>query len=238
MASVMIAADASVISFIQVWTMPDPTHQQRWLQTMHERIGVMIPQPGFVSMTLHSSLDGTGTVVYAQWCSQEELEMAINQPQAKDGHQALAQWGESAGTVYHTDSVYTPETPHRAQITDEATVATFINVWKTPTVEHQRQLIEAMNGEMNSMTQKPGFVSLTIHASLDGQSVVVYAQWRSREDFDRAIAHDEQALKSRLALSQWGEPRANLYRVDAVFLADAPPALPNVDERDARARVV
>lgn len=31
----------------------------------------------------------------------------------------------------------------------------------------------------------PGFISANLHVSLDGAKVVNYAQWRSKEDFDR-----------------------------------------------------
>lgn len=102
-----------------------------------------------------------------------------------------------------------------------ATVATFINVWTTASAAGQDSLIEAMKAEVGEMQKKPGFVSLSILPSLDGKQLVVYAQWQSREHFERAISSDEKAMESRRRLEQWGTSQANLYRVDSVFVSDA-----------------
>lgn len=37
----------------------------------------------------------------------------------------------------------------------------------------------------------PGFVSANLHVSFDGSKVVNYAQWRSKEDFERMRSSDE-----------------------------------------------
>jgi quinol monooxygenase YgiN len=63
-------------------------------------------------------------------------------------------------------------------------ILTLINVF---TVEPQQQeelaqvLIDATE---RTMKHQPGFISASIHKSLDGHKVVNYAQWKSREDFE------------------------------------------------------
>jgi quinol monooxygenase YgiN len=80
-----------------------------------------------------------------------------------------------------------------ATIDSSANLITLINVF---TVDPDRQdelarlLIEATE---TTMRHRQGFVSATIHKSLDGKKVVNYAQWRSKEDFE-AMQKDPAAI--------------------------------------------
>jgi heme-degrading monooxygenase HmoA len=51
------------------------------LGVMRERARFMARQPGFVSITLHRSLDGQRVVNYIQWKSRELLEAAHKSPE-------------------------------------------------------------------------------------------------------------------------------------------------------------
>jgi hypothetical protein len=61
-----------------------------------------------VSMTLHSSLDGTRIAVYAQWTSRETLQDAISAPEAVAAHDRMAEIGTSDGSLYNVERVYGP----------------------------------------------------------------------------------------------------------------------------------
>lgn len=60
--------------------------------------------------------------------------------------------------------------------------------------ENQDRGVE-MFAEMtdNIICKQPGFISANIHKSLDGKKVVIYAQWRSEEDF-RAVFKNPEVL--------------------------------------------
>ncbi len=98
------------ISFIQVWDMPSERNVDGWLATMRERIHVLTGRPGFRSMSLHRGrgLDGTHAAVYAQWDSRQDLEAGRSGHLARDGHTALARWGQDVGHAYLLDAVYLP----------------------------------------------------------------------------------------------------------------------------------
>lgn len=78
-------------------------------------------------------------------------------------------------------------------------VLTLINVF-TVKKEDQRKLVSLLS-EATDQTMKhlPGFVSASIHRSLDGEKVVNYAQWESIAAFEamrkdpKAIPHMEAA---------------------------------------------
>jgi quinol monooxygenase YgiN len=60
---------------------PEPGKQAEALSLMTERAHVMARQPGFVSISLHRSIDGRRIVNYIQWESRELLEKAHQSPE-------------------------------------------------------------------------------------------------------------------------------------------------------------
>lgn len=104
----IIRAGDSVVTFDQVWTLAGREAQSRWLEVMHDSVHILQAKPGFVSMTLHSSLDGTRIAVYAQWTSRETLQAAISDPEAVAAHDRMAEIGTSDGSLYIVERVYGP----------------------------------------------------------------------------------------------------------------------------------
>jgi heme-degrading monooxygenase HmoA len=76
-------------------------------------------------------------------------------------------------------------------------VVTLINVYEVAP-ERQAELVrlleEATDGVMRHL---PGFVSANIHRSLDGKHVANYAQWATREDFERMLANPQAEVHRR-----------------------------------------
>ena len=95
-------------------------------------------------------------------------------------------------------------------------VVTLINVF---TVEpaRQQELVDLLTRATDeTIRHMPGFVSATIHKSLDGVRVTNYAQWRSREDFEAMLRNPAASphLKEAAALATSFEP--HLYQVSEV----------------------
>ena len=86
-----IATDNSVVTQITI-VEPEPGKQDQALSLMKERARFMARQPGFVSITLHRSLDGKRIVNYIQWQSRELLEAAHRSPEFRK------EWRESIGS--------------------------------------------------------------------------------------------------------------------------------------------
>jgi heme-degrading monooxygenase HmoA len=60
---------------------PEPGKQDEALALMEDRARFMARQPGFVSISLHRSLDGKRIVNYVQWKSREQLQAAHKSPE-------------------------------------------------------------------------------------------------------------------------------------------------------------
>src|SRR3954453_11905105 len=59
----------------------EPEKQAEALSLMTERARFMQRQPGFISISLHRSLDGRRIVNYVQWQSRDQLQAAHHSPE-------------------------------------------------------------------------------------------------------------------------------------------------------------
>ena len=69
---------------------PEPGKQAEALSLMTERARFMARQPGFISVSLHRSLDGRRIVNYIQWQSRDLLRSAHQSPEFRK------EWGQFA----------------------------------------------------------------------------------------------------------------------------------------------
>jgi len=78
---------------------------------------------------------------------------------------------------------------------------TFINVFTVTDPANQHRLVDLLTRVTNDIVRHvPGFISSSLHRSLDGTKVTMYAQWRSMAEYDamrvdpRPVPYFEQAL--------------------------------------------
>jgi heme-degrading monooxygenase HmoA len=84
-------------------------------------------------------------------------------------------------------------------------VMTLVNIFSV-TPDKQTELASLLiRATEETMRHLPGFVSATIHRSLDGKKVVNYAQWRSEADF-KAMLGDSRAQTHMKAASAVASP--------------------------------
>lgn len=112
----------------------------------------------------------------------------------------------------------------QAIISDQGKGVAFVQLWTTPTPEAQAKLLQAMKEKMEMFKPLPGFISITLHPSLDGKQVAVYAQWESQAAFEAAVNGNAQVMAARQAFTQYGEYQGTLCTVDTVMQSQAPPA--------------
>ena len=74
--------------------------------------------------------------------------------------------------------------PLMTTISKSNRLVTLINVF-TGAPAHQQEIVDLLaRATETSVRYAPGFISATLHRSLDGTKVVMYAQWRSIEDYE------------------------------------------------------
>jgi len=89
-----IATDMDVITLVNVFSV-SPERQQQLADLLVEATrSVMNRLPGFVSANIHSSLDGTRVVNYAQWRRVDDFEAMLRDATAQEHMQAATQLAE------------------------------------------------------------------------------------------------------------------------------------------------
>jgi heme-degrading monooxygenase HmoA len=100
------------------------------------------------------------------------------------------------------------------RISRKGNLVTVINVFET-IPEQQQELIDQWIRFAESIKEEPGLIGTTLHRSTDGTRVVNYAQWRSKEDFERFVQKYREQMKARRPLAQRVDP--HLYEVVYLF---------------------
>jgi quinol monooxygenase YgiN len=94
---------------------------------------------------------------------------------------------------------------------------TLINVFKVAP-EDQKELVELLIKATETVQAIPGFISSSLHRSLDGTRVTMYAQWKSMDDYSRMRSNPAASpfLDRALELATF-EP--GMYEVVKTFTA-------------------
>ena len=79
------------------------------------------------------------------------------------------------------------------QTSEKDGMVTLINVFTVEPANQQRLLDLLTRATDGSIKRAPGFISSTLHRSIDGTKVTMYAQWRSAEDY-QAMRQDPGPL--------------------------------------------
>jgi heme-degrading monooxygenase HmoA len=104
-------------------------------------------------------------------------------------------------------------------ISKENKILTLINVFSVDPTDQQR-LVELLISATNiSVRKMPGFISSSLHRSIDGTKVTMYAQWRSLEDYQKMRNNTDAApyLEKALTISKF-DP--GMYDVVEIFLPE------------------
>ena len=102
-----------------------------------------------------------------------------------------------------------------ASICPSFTGVTFIQFWRMHSEDQQRAWLEAMHHNIHLLQGQPGYRSMSLHPSLDGRNVIVYAQWGSKDELTAAVEHP-QVKAARNELDSHGEPDGAIYSLDSV----------------------
>jgi heme-degrading monooxygenase HmoA len=104
-------------------------------------------------------------------------------------------------------------------ISPQQPLVTLINVF-TVEPENQGRLVDLLvEATEQVMRHLPGFLSANIHRGLDGRRVANYAQWESREAFERMLG-DPEARRHMGPILQIASNEGYLYEV--VHVEDRP----------------
>lgn len=103
-----IDSESPVVTLINVYEVA-PETQSELVQLLADATEkVMQRQPGFVSVNIHSSFDGSRVANYSQWASKEDFERMLTNPDAQAQMKQFASVAKSVSpALYKVSSVHT-----------------------------------------------------------------------------------------------------------------------------------
>lgn len=102
------AAATTRLTLINVYEV-EPEKQADLVRLLSEVTEALIcRQPGFVSVCIHSSVDGRRVVNYAQWASKEDFEGFMKKPQTQEQLKRFAALAKTVSPgLYKVNAVHT-----------------------------------------------------------------------------------------------------------------------------------
>lgn len=102
-----IEAEAQRLTLINLYEV-EPTNQADLVRLLSEITESAIQhEPGFLSVSVHSSFDGTKVVNYAQWASTEHFEAFMRKPETKELLRRFSALAKSVSpALYRVNSVH------------------------------------------------------------------------------------------------------------------------------------
>lgn len=186
----------------------EPARQQELIDLLIDSLEITTKhQPGFVSASLHKSLDGMRVFNYAQWRTQSEYKTFAQNPEDQVIGARFAQFQLLDLHVYEVVISKPDNAKLKIAKGDRVHFAEF-----RVQPENQKRLIELERENVGIALQHPDLVSATFHRSLDETRTVNYGQWRSLDNFEMLLK--EPKYKSvREYWKELAENEFHLYEV-------------------------
>lgn len=185
----IISKDQDAITVMAIYA-TQPEEQQRLIDTVRDfTLAAMRPQPGFISSTIHRSLDGVRVINYAQWKSQEEYFAFIKSADVKVKAAKLAEFSKPDLHLYE---IFISEPGGSAiQVSTETKGLINFGIFKMKKPENQTRFMELAKEAVEMVAGQPGLVSTHFHCSIagDGEVCVNYGLWKTQAEYAAMVNH-------------------------------------------------
>lgn len=175
-----VSVDNEVITVIIIFSV-EPERQQELIDTISEFLDTVKQQPGFVSASIHKSIDGVKVTNYAQWQSLEDYQNFLGNQQVQAKASKLREFNSPDVNIYEVaiseSKIGTPKIVSGEYITH------FAEFRMSP--ENQPQMMILAQENVGKAMKLDGLISANFHRSLDGTRVINYGQWRDLQTIEQ-----------------------------------------------------
>ena len=82
--TISVTTDSEQVTLVNVFTV-DPARQNELVEALDRATrDIFVTLPGFISANLHSSLDGTRVINYAQWADEQQYQAALERADVRE----------------------------------------------------------------------------------------------------------------------------------------------------------
>lgn len=187
-----ISKNNDIITVIVIFAV-EPERQQELIDAIAQFVETAVKhQPGFVSSSIHKSIDGVRVMNYAQWRSQEDFAAFVNNSEMRRLGAKLAEFRVHESHIYEV----VVSQPEEAELKIAKGGLIHLAEFRVKP-ENQQRLVELEREYVGVGFQNPGLISANFHRSLDGVHNVNYGQWRSFADFELLLKEPKYAPLSQ-----------------------------------------
>ncbi len=210
----------TVINIMQ----PDAKDQDRTISLLRDGIDNVIKDlEGFVSASIHKSKDNNFVLNYAQWKTGDDLQAAVDLING-GGAPNMAEAFSIANPEFHPYRLKAQFSPQSGTILidQDNEILTIVNLLQPNEGVSQQELSDLLAQAMEEeILSRPGFISATVHESLDNDYVINYAQWKDQASLDATIevinAGDAPLLGKAFSIAQ---PDFHVYSIEASLFGE------------------
>ena len=187
-----ISKNNDIITVIVIFAV-EPERQQELIDAIAQFVETAVKhQPGFVSSSIHKSIDGLRVMNYAQWRSQQDFAAFVNNSEMRHIGAKLAEFRVHESHIYEV----VVSQPEEAELKIAKGGLIHLAEFRVKP-ENQQRLVELEREYVGVGFQNPGLISANFHRSLDGVHNVNYGQWRSFADFELLLKEPKYAPLSQ-----------------------------------------
>lgn len=158
--------------------------QEALLSQIKQVLAIAQAQPGFVSSSLHRSLDGLKVANYAQWETQEALENFRQLEQTREPVSKLQNFADEMDS--HQYEIVASESKVGVPTIELGKYFVHFAEFRMPP-ENQPRMVELAKEHVGAAMSLEGLVSANFHRSLDGERVINYGQWENEEAIQKLV---------------------------------------------------
>lgn len=166
-----------------------PEQQQELVDTIIEFVETVVQhQLGFVSASIHKSLDGGRVMNYAQWRSQEDYDAFVKNSSVQSAGAKLSEFHLLDSHVYQV-VISKPE-----DVTPTISKGGLIHLGEFRVKpENQQRLVELERENVLIALEHPDLISANFHRSLDGTRTMNYGLWSTLANFELLLKEPKYA---------------------------------------------
>ena len=158
---------------------------------------------GYISSSVHASLDNDYVINYSQWESMDHLAVAADLV-ASGGAPKMVEAFTKGNADYHPMKLvgqYKKDPSKKIYIDREGKVLTIINILK-PKVGTTKQALVALlkDALQNELLTQDGYISSTILESMDNDYVINYSQWKNQASLEAMVERLQSGNAPKLGL--------------------------------------
>jgi len=182
---------------------PEETMKSDVLNLLKEGIDeTMTKQKGYISSSVHSSVDNNYIINYSQWRSMDDLAVAGALVNA-GGAPKMAEAFSKSNADYHPVKIvaqYKSDDTKKIYIDTKGETLTLINVLIPHEGTSKEALVDMMKEALGSeLVTQDGYIASMIHLSMDNNYVINYTQWKNQKSLNAFVKRMQDGDAPKMA---------------------------------------